>query len=1682
VCAFYRQIEFCITLFGLVEFITLLFVSSDFFFVCSFSSLDLVLSCAVVVVSLVGYLLFWITWMSQREQPDRECKQKRQVVVSNPGDCLDPDNFDVCSDRSDFTGPLFSDITPAGFSDSHSNTVAISNILPNVPDHRNSSSLWVECPLSVVPDTVVERPAMSDDDGARDRSGASSGPSGDHDLRSLFQDFLSGLSRLDGSPRSRTSDIDVDLSRQISSLAPHKDGVDIAKYIRKLEADLRDIGCPERRWKSILLQKLQSKTASSVVAGIDRDSTDYEQVKEILLDALGSSLTALGAKLTSEFSASTRAMTPLDKYVHLKSLIDSVDMMCRDKDELLLFFACATFRASLPVAQRMLMDQRVFTSLRDLNKFALSINSSDSDRTSYGSTSRSFRNGGSVECFKCHKFGHRAHECRSSFPNHPVGGYNGKQPGVVCYTCHEPGHKSPDCPGRKSNDSNSDSRPDNRRSGVKKSRTYNTNWVSVRNGSPHVYGFVNGTRCQIVPDTGAEISVVPGCLVFGDQLTGESVEVCGWDGRPVTLDTAIVDFMFKGRYFKSEVAVAHKDTLCGRVLFSVPMESATAEHLLLGAAAKSDVSYLAAGQLRGTRSTQPSTQVDACSGGVASEVPSTSPAQSTIQEETVTVSAVTRSSSAKERVVQSNRESEMVMEANPHSFDTDVEFERLAAIDVPYVPPVLGVGSDGGISSDAGLLQGSDEDGDGAGVVGSADRDGPQVSPSSPPIPSSDDVVDLDDLQLCRPKLSKSVDDLVCALGADESLSKYRDLGAKKLNGYSFNDKLLMHTVLIDDSPVSRLVVPTVFRGKLLALAHDKTAHVGIRGMRRVLGKRFTWPGIHTDIVDFVKSCDVCLRINNAGNRKSKMIERRILCVPFESVCVDLVGPLPKGKRGAKYLFTYICLSSRWPDAVPMRTASAAEAAQCFIEIISRTGIPLRVLSDRGTIFLSKLMSGVCEMLGIDTVATSPYRPQSNGVVERMHGSLKPMLSKAVDAGVDWVEFLPLALFALRQVPNRDLGYSPHCLVYGRDVMGPLDVLYEGWVDRSFDPISVDDWLLSLNDRLAIIHDLAVANQADAIDKRAIVFNRNKQDKPLEVGSSVLMRVPGIKAALQAAWEGPYIIVGKASRVTYTVSKGDGHPTRIAHRDNLKVYVPRPLSVNAITLIAEEQGIDNSLLNCKTSLSSELCPGFKQNELDSLLHGLKSHFSDKPGLCSVGTCEIVLDDGAPVVNLPPRQIPVGIRDAVKSEIDVLLSNGIIVESSSDWASPLVPVRKKDGSVRICVDFRQLNSVTPLRRYWLPSLSEILERVGPNACLSTLDLTAGFHQLAMDDRSSEFTTFVCPFGKYRYLRMPFGLKNAPAIFQAVIEKVLKPVLHCCRNYVDDVVIYSRNWSEHLSHLRAVIECLGASGLTIKLKKCCFGRQHLIYLGHRIGAGSLSVPEHRVSALRDFARPRTKKQLRSFLGSMSYYRRFIPNFADCSSLLTPATSLRAPLRVVWTEEMTTSFCKLISLLCDCCVLFIPAPDDVFTLYTDASGMGIGGCLHISRDSNELPVGFFSRQLKPAEKNYSVSELESLAIVASLKHFEFFLYAKGVTVITDHKPCLSLVDGCHLNKRLLRFALVLQQFNVSLVYRPGKLHANADGMSRQAWPSPDVKAAQMGSSDLSLSQILAGGDVGGQKREDE
>ncbi len=242
--------------------------------------------------------------------------------------------------------------------------------------------------------------------------------------------------------------------------------------------------------------------------------------------------------------------------------------------------------------------------------------------------------------------------------------------------------------------------------------------------------------------------------------------------------------------------------------------------------------------------------------------------------------------------------------------------------------------------------------------------------------------------------------------------------------------------------------------------------------------------------------------------------------------------------------------------------------------------------------------------------------------------------------------------------------------------------------------------------------------------------------------------------------------------------------------------------------------------------------------------------------------------------------------------------------------------------------------------------------------------------------------------------------------------------------------------------------------------------LEYLGHVIGSGELSVPEHRVSHMSNYIKPQTRKQLRAFLGAIGNYRQFVGGFQRWSSLLTPHTSKSSPQLVLWTPQMEGAFLQLKLSLCNVSALCVPVHDDVFQLETDASSSGIGAVLSVLRDSVWRPSSFFSKQLQGAQKNYSAKELEGLALYSAILHFSFYLYGRAFTVITDHKPLETLMEGKQNNKRLLNWSMKLSEFSFKVIYRPGVMNQPADCLSRQAWsgvtkesdPEPSSKEGQM------------------------
>ena len=329
-------------------------------------------------------------------------------------------------------------------------------------------------------------------------------------------------------------------------------------------------------------------------------------------------------------------------------------------------------------------------------------------------------------------------------------------------------------------------------------------------------------------------------------------------------------------------------------------------------------------------------------------------------------------------------------------------------------------------------------------------------------------------------------------------------------------------------------------------VSHERLGHLGARKVKALIKQRFTWPGMGQDVIEHCRSCLVCQRCSKAPARKAPMVEREVLSEPFEALAYDIVGPMPTGKGGYRFLLTVICMASKWPEAQPLRSISAKAVAQGMMEIFSRTGIPLQLLTDQGAQFVGSLVSKLCKDLNIDKIKTTPYHPECNGVIKRMHGTLGAMLTKAAAQGLDWVAQISFALFALRSAPNRDTQFSPFQLVYGHQVRTPLDILHHGWAEVQFKELDASEWSEWLAEKLECWHDVLRERSRHASERRKITFDKKTVDRTLEVGDQVLCRVPGMSHKLEESWHGPYTVKQKVSRVNYKLDVGHGR-TKVLH-------------------------------------------------------------------------------------------------------------------------------------------------------------------------------------------------------------------------------------------------------------------------------------------------------------------------------------------------------------------------------------------------------------------------------------------------------------------------------------------------------------------------------------------------------
>lgn len=877
-----------------------------------------------------------------------------------------------------------------------------------------------------------------------------------------------------------------------------------------------------------------------------------------------------------------------------------------------------------------------------------------------------------------------------------------------------------------------------------------------------------------------------------------------------------------------------------------------------------------------------------------------------------------------------------------------------------------------------------------------------------------------------------------------------------------------------------QVVVPTAYRSQVLSLAHDNlwAGHLGVtKTYDRVL-RHFFWPGLKSDVVRHCRSCHVC----QVTGKPNQVVSPAPLCPipvmgePFEKVIVDCVGPLPKTKSGSQFLLTIMCVSTRFPEAVPLRKITAPVVSKALLKFFTMFGLPKVVQTDQGTNFTSRVFSQVLKTLGIKHETSSPYHPESQGALERFHQTLKSMLRKnCVESQKEWDDAVPFVLFAAREAVQESLGFSPAELVFGHEIRGPLKLLKEQLLLPEGKKVhSIPEYVMKLRAHLQRACSLAKDSLSSSQVKMKQHYDQKAMARSFQPGDKVLILSPLPGSALSAKFSGPYVVEKKVSDTNYIIQTPDRRRrNRLCHVNMMKPYctledgsgtpvVPEvkdlvsPVSAFSTVGPAEEDGLvmcnatpqgvklkNSEVLSDLSQFLAHL-PDDRHGDVENLISDFPCLFNDIPSQTTVTTHDIVLTNPRPIKQHAYRASPAK-RECMRKEVEYLVEHGFAVPSSSSWSSPCLLDEKSDGSPRFCTDFRKVNAVTVPDAHPLPLIDDCIDEIGPAEYVSKLDMLKGYWQVPLTPRASEISAFVTPDHFLQYTVMPFGLCNAPATFQRLVNKVLGNVSHC-KAYLDDIVVYSDDWNTHMATLRDVFKCLADASLTLNLFKCEFGRGSVLYLGQQVGRGQVRPVDAKTTAIAAFPVPTTRRELRRFLGMAGYYRRFCKNF---STVAAPLTALTSPLKpFAWSSECQQSFEDLKCLLSCNPVLSAPNFSLPFKLEVDASAVGAGAVL-LQEDLQGIdhPVAYFSRKFDKHQLRYSTIEKETLALLYALQHFEIYLASsvEPIKVFTDHNPLVFLSRMYNSNHRLMRWSLIVQNYNLEIAHKKGSENVLADALSR-------------------------------------
>ncbi|XP_061705652.1 uncharacterized protein LOC133516650 [Cydia pomonella] len=499
-------------------------------------------------------------------------------------------------------------------------------------------------------------------------------------------------------------------------------------------------------------------------------------------------------------------------------------------------------------------------------------------------------------------------------------------------------------------------------------------------------------------------------------------------------------------------------------------------------------------------------------------------------------------------------------------------------------------------------------------------------------------------------------------------------------------------------------------------------------------------------------------------------------------------------------------------------------------------------------------------------------------------------------------------------------------------------------------------------------------------------------------------------------------------------------------------YVVEETSVSAPrgtdVLVNSIMKVDVSKIKCGIQDPSVL------NKLSQILQEFSDCFSEDTrelGVTNKIELNIELNSDKPVCYRPYR-LSYSEKTVMREKIEDMLSNGIIRESTSNYASPIILVRKKNGDFRLCVDFRKLNSITVKDKYPLPVIEEHIEKLGEKKYFTSLDLSQGFYQIPVAKDDIHKTGFVTPEGHYEFLRMPFGLANSPAVFQRLMDRIFSTLRHDkVLPYIDDVLLPTNSIEEGLDLLKVVLQIIRDAGLTLNLEKCFFLQTKIDYLGYEICEEGIRPGSKKIDAVLAYKEPTNIHELRMFLGLTSYFRKFVQNYAGIAYDLYRL--LQKNVGWEWGPQQQKAFQELKKVLTTRPLLSLFRREGDIEVHTDASSRGLAGILLQKQDGNLKPISYFSRKTSKEESMYHSYELETLAVVESLRRFRIYLVGNHFKVVTDCSAVRYTFQKKDLTPRIVRWWLLIQEYDMEVEHKPGKSHSHVDALSRSPVEPPQV-----------------------------